>query len=91
MHPIAKALSNRRATTETTALEWKPRYATNAAKPATAQTNAPFVHAVEVTNYKPAICVPNTYALCVAAQKNLKGHSTISHMLSAKQASFPAT
>ena len=35
-----------------------------------------FVHArhvaFEVTNYKPAICVPNTYALCVAAQKNQK-------------------
>ncbi len=32
--PIAKARSNRRATTEATALEWKPRYATNAVKPA---------------------------------------------------------
>ena len=46
--PIAKARSNRRDTTETTALEWKARYATNALKPATARTNAQFVHAVHV-------------------------------------------
>ena len=56
--PIAKARSNRRATTETTALEHRPRYATNAAKPATARTNARFVRAMhvvfEVTNDKPA-------------------------------------
>ena len=32
--PIAKALSNRRATTGTITLECKPRYATNAVKPA---------------------------------------------------------
>ena len=50
----------------------KARSNRRATKPATAQTNAPFAHAVEVTNYKPAICVPNTYALCVAAQKNQK-------------------
>jgi hypothetical protein len=93
--PIAKARSNRRDTTETTALEWKPRYATNAAKPATARTNAPFVHAMhvafEITNYKPAICVPNTCALCVTARKNQKVTTTLyAHVLSAKHASFSA-
>ena len=94
--PIAKARSNRRATTETTALEWKPRYATNAAKPATARTNAPFVRAMhvvfELTNYQRAICVQNTCALCVAATKNQKVTTTLyAHVLSAKHASFSAT
>jgi hypothetical protein len=94
--PIAKALSNRRATTETTALEWKPRYATNAAKPATARTNAPFVRAMhvvfELTNYQPAICVLNMYALCVTARKNQKATTTrYAPVLSAKHASFSAT
>ena len=96
--PIAKARSNRRVTTETTALEWIPRYATNAAKPATvrtiapfryatnaakpatARTNAPFVRAMhvvfELTNYKPAICVLNMYAICVTARKNQKATTT---------------
>jgi hypothetical protein len=64
--PIAKARSNRRATTEMTALEWKPRYATNVLKPATARTIAhSFVHArhvaFEVTNYQPAICNSNGF------------------------------
>ena len=62
---IAKARSNRRDTTETTALEWKPRYATNAAKPATARTDAPFVHAVhvvfELTNH-PTSAIPQQHA-----------------------------
>ena len=94
--PIAKARSNRRDTTETTALEWKPRYATNAAKPATARTNAPFVRAMhvvfELTNYQPAICVLNMYALCVTARKNQKATTTrYAHVLSAKHASFSAT
>ena len=94
--PIAKARSNRRATTETTALEWKPRYATNAVKPVTAQTIAPFVHAIlvafEVTNYQPAICVLNMYALCVTARKNQKATTTrYAPVLSAKHASFSAT
>ena len=93
--PIARARSNGRDTTETTALEWKPRCATNAAKPATAQTNAQFVHAMhvafEITNYKPAICVPNTCALCVTARKNQKVTTTLyAHVLSAKHASFSA-
>ena len=94
--PIAKALSNRRATTETTALEWKPRYATNAVKPATARTNAPFVHAMhvvfEVTNYQPAICVLSTYALCVTGKKNQEVTTTLHALvLSAKHAGFSAT
>ena len=94
--PIAKALSNRRATSETTALEWKPRSATSAAKPATARTNAPFVHAMhvvfELTNYQPAICVLNMYALCVTARKNQKATTTrYAPVLSAKHASFSAT
>ena len=112
--PIAKARSNRRATTETTALEWTPRhaanaakpatlrtiapfrYATNAVKPATARTNAPFVHAMhvvfELTNYQPAICVLNMYALCVTARKNQKATTTrYAPVLSAKHASFSAT
>ena len=94
--PIAKARSNRRATTEPTALEWKPRYVTNAAKPATARTDAPFVHAThvafELTNYQPAICVLNTYALCVTGKKNQKATTTpYAPVLSAKHASFSAT
>ena len=94
--PIAKALSNRRATTETTALEWKPRYVTNAAKPATARTNARFVRAMhvvfEVTNYKRAICVQNTCALYVTATKNQKVTTTIyAHVQSAKRASYSVT
>jgi hypothetical protein len=94
--PIAKARSNRRATTETTALEWKPRYVTNAAKLATARTNAPFVHAAhvafELTNYQPAICVLNMYALCVTGKKNQKVTTTpYALVLSAKHASFSAT
>ena len=73
----------------------RARYATNAAKPATAQTNAQFVHAMhvafEITNYKPAICVPNTCALCVTARKNQKVTTTLyAHVLSAKHASFSA-
>jgi hypothetical protein len=94
--PIAKANSNRRTTTETTALERKPRYVANAAKSATARTNAPFVHAThvafELTNYQPAICVLNMYALCVTARKNQKATTTLyAHVLSAKHASFSAT
>jgi hypothetical protein len=94
--PIAKARSNRRATTETTVLDWKPRCVTNAAKPATARTNAPFVHAThvafELTNYQSAICVPNTCAPYVTAKKNQKVTTTLSaHVLSAKHASFSAT
>jgi len=55
--PIAKARSNRRATTETTALEWIPLYATNAAKPATVQTIAPFRYATNAA--KPATARTN--------------------------------
>ena len=55
--PIAKARSNRRATTETTALEWIPRYATNAAKPATVRTIAPFKYATNAA--KPATARTN--------------------------------
>ncbi len=73
--------TNQRATTEMTALEWKPRYATNAVKPATARTNAPFAHAMhvdfELTNYQPAICVPTMYyAPCVTAKRNQKVTTT---------------
>ena len=83
----------------TTALECKlVRSAKNAAKQATALTDAPFVRAlhvaVEVTNYKPAICVLNTYAPCVAAKKSQKVTRTLyAHVLrlSAEHASFSAT
>ncbi len=94
--PIAKARSNQRATTETTALECKLRCAQNAAKPATARTNARFVRAIhlvfEVTNYKRAICVQNMYALCVTAKNCQKVTTTIyAHVQSAKRASYSVT
>ena len=93
---IAKARSSRKVTTETIALEWKPRYATNAVKQATARTNARFVRAMhvvfEVTNYKQAIYVQNTCALYVTATKNQKVTTTIyAHVLSAKRASYSVT
>ena len=93
---IAKARSSRKVTTETIALEWKPRYATNAAKQVTARTNARFVRAMhvvfEVTNYKRAICVQNTCALYVTATKNQKITTTIyAHVQSAKRASYSVT
>ena len=93
---IAKARSSRKVTTETIALEWKPRYATNAVKQATARTNARFVRAkhvvFEVTNYKRAICVQNTCALYVTATKNQKVTTTIyAHVQSAKRASYSVT
>jgi hypothetical protein len=72
------------------------RYATNAAKPATARTNAPFVRAVhvvfEVTNYQRAICVQNTCALYVTANNCQKVTTTIyAHVQSAKRASYSVT
>jgi hypothetical protein len=91
--PIAKARSNRRATTETTALERQPRYATNAVKPATARTIAPFVHAIhvafEVTNYQPAIR-PRMH-FCVAKKSQKVTTTLFAHVLSAKHASFLAS
>ena len=91
--PIAKARSNRRATTLTTALSWKPRYATNAVKPATARTIAPFVHAIhvafEVTNYQPAIR-PRMH-FCVAKKSQKVTTTLFAHVLSAKHASFLAS
>ena len=91
--PIASARSNRRATTEMTALECKPRYATNAAKLATARTHAPFVRAMhvafEVRNYNQLFVY---YALCVTAKKSQKVTITLyAHMLRAKHASLSAT
>ena len=66
--PIAKARSTRRAITERTALECKPRFATNAVNSATARTNARFSRSVHVafklTNYKPAsyvMSIPRHY------------------------------
>ena len=93
---IAKARSSRKVTTETIALEWKPRYATNAVKQATARTNARFVRAMhvvfEVTNYKRAICVRNTCALYVTAKNCRKVTTTIyAHVQSAKRASYSVT
>ena len=43
----------------------------------------------ELTNYQPAICVLNMYALCVTARKNQKATTTrYAPVLSAKHASF---